>query len=112
MMKWKDIHFGIEALRFLLVLGIGLVLFLFFTLILDVIGWVAYGGWNPLLGSWPIFASTVSITFYGGKAAVAILIISYGILCRMVAGPVNFGVLHVLGKGRGNGEQLEEGPEK
>ena len=62
-------HFGLELGRYLVFTVVGVVLFLFFTLFLDVVSLVIGGGWNPLLGEWPIFSGTVSAVVYGSKPA-------------------------------------------
>lgn len=92
-------RFGLEIGRFVLFLAIGLLLFLFLTLVLDVVGYVSFGGWNPHLGSWPIFGSTISVAVFGSKIPLVVLILSYGILCRMIVGPVTPGVLRWLDRG-------------
>jgi hypothetical protein len=81
-------HLGLELGRYLVFTVVGVVLFLFFTLFLDVVSLVIGGGWNPLLGEWPIFSGTVSAVVYGSKASVVTLILSFGLICRLVAGPV------------------------
>jgi hypothetical protein len=87
---------GLEIGRFVLFLVIGLMLFLFLTLVLDVVGYVAFGGWNPHLGAWPVFGSTISVAVFGSKLPLVVLILSYGILCRMIVGPVTPGILRWL----------------
>lgn len=88
----------LELARFGICLMMGCLLLLFFTLMLDVVAWISYGGWNPLLGPWPIFAGTVSAAVYGGNGAVITLLISFGLLSRMVAGPVTPSILNFLAR--------------
>lgn len=89
-------HLGLEIGRYLVFTTVGVVLFLFFTLFLDVVGLFIGGGWNPLLGDWPIFSGTVSAMVYGSKASVITLILSFGVIARLVAGPVTPSIIAFL----------------
>lgn len=70
----------------LYVLLVSIVLFLFFGLMLDVFCFLAFGGWNPLLGSWPIFSGTVSSAFYSSGGSVISLIIGFSLMARVILG--------------------------
>lgn len=89
-------HPGLELGRYIVFTTVGVVLFLFFTLFLDVVGLLIGGGWNPLLGEWPIFSGTVSAMVYGSKASVITLILSFGLIARLVAGPVTPSIIAFL----------------
>lgn len=89
-------HLGLELGRYVVFSTVGVVLFLFFTLFLDVVGLLIGGGWNPLLGDWPIFSGTVSAMVYGSKASVITLVLSFGLIARLVAGPVTPSIIAFL----------------
>lgn len=92
----KPLNLGLEVARLVTFLVMALVFFLFFTLVLDVVGLLVYGGWNPLLGKWPIFSGTISAAIYGSRGAVIALLVSFAFMARMVAGPVTPGFLQFL----------------
>lgn len=58
--------------------------FLFFCLLLDVFGWAVAGGWNPLLGSWPIFSGTVAAVVYGSWGTVLCLGVGVALIARII----------------------------
>lgn len=89
-------HLPLEIGRFIVFSTVAVVMFLFFSLFLDVVGLVVGGGWNPLLGDWPIFSGTVSAMAYGDKLSVAALVLSLGLIARMVAGPVTPAIIAFL----------------
>lgn len=57
---------------------------LFFCLLLDLLGFVAGGGWNVLLGAWPIFSGTVAAVVYGSWGTVLCLLIGLGVIARII----------------------------
>jgi hypothetical protein len=73
-----------EAIKFLYVLLVAGMVFLFFCLLLDLFGWAVGGGWNPLLGSWPIFSGTVSAVVYGSMGTVLALLLGVGAIARII----------------------------
>jgi hypothetical protein len=75
---------ALEAIKFLYSLLVGGIVFLFFCLLLDLFGWVAGGGWNPLLGSWPIFSGTVASVVFGDFVTVSALLLSMGGIARII----------------------------
>jgi hypothetical protein len=89
-------HLPLEMGRFVVFTTVAVVMFLFFTLLLDVVGLVLGGGWNPLLGDWPIFSGTVSAVVYSSKLSVAALLVSLGLIARLVAGPETPGIIAFL----------------
>lgn len=62
----------------------GSLIFLFFCLVLDVIGFWVGSGWNPLLGRWPMFSGTVSAVAYSDGATVFVLMVAFAGICRLV----------------------------
>jgi hypothetical protein len=101
-------HAGLEVGRFVVFMVVGVVLFLFFTLLLDLVGLVVGGGWNPLLGDWPIFSGTVSAMLYSAKGSVIILLLSFGVLMRLLIGPVTPSILSFLDPNRSLLSPVEE----
>ncbi len=57
---------------------------LFFCLLLDLLGYVVGGGWNVLLGAWPIFSGTVSAVVYGSWGTVLCLLLGLGLIARII----------------------------
>lgn len=82
----KTRFYILETLKFFYGLLVGSLVFLFFCLLLDVFCYLLVGGWNAFLGDWPIFSGTVSSMLYGSWTAVAFLLLTYGIICRLVMG--------------------------
>jgi hypothetical protein len=62
----------------------GAMVFLFFCLVLDFIGYWIGGGWNPLLGQWPIFSGTLSAVFYDAFWRVLLLMLGLACMGRLV----------------------------
>lgn len=79
-------NWGLEIAKFIYCTAISALLFLFFTLVLDLIVLLVGGGWNPILGDWPIFSGTISVVYYGDKLMVTTLVICLGWMGRMVLG--------------------------
>ncbi len=74
----------LEVMKFLYVLIVGSMVFLFFCLLLDGYCWLVASGWNPLLGSWPIFSGTVASVVYGKWGTTMCLIIGMGSVARII----------------------------
>jgi hypothetical protein len=74
----------LESMKFVYGLFVGGIVFLFFCLLLDVFAWIVGGGWNPLLGSWPIFSGTVAAVVYGGWGIVLCLLMGVGTIARII----------------------------
>jgi hypothetical protein len=74
----------LEVIKFVYVLIVASMVFLFFCLLLDLFTLLVGGGWNPLLGSWPIFSGTVSAVVYGGFWTVASLVLGVGVVGRVI----------------------------
>lgn len=74
----------LETLKFLYGLAVSGVLFLFFCLLLDLFCLWVGGGWDPMLGTWPIFTGTVGIVFYGPSSSSIGLVLGLGIVARLV----------------------------
>jgi hypothetical protein len=74
----------LEGLKILYGLFVGGIVFLFFCLLLDVFALTVAGGWNPLLGSWPIFSGTVASVIYGEWGVVLCLLIGVGTIARII----------------------------
>lgn len=64
----------VEILKWLYLLLLSSVLFLFFCLILDSFCYLVGGGWQPLLGHWPIFSGSISLLYFGSFWKVAFLL--------------------------------------
>lgn len=79
-LNWQEIS------KWLYVLVISIFLFLFFCLLLDGFCFLAFGGWQPLLGKWPIFSGTVSIAFYGSPLLLAVLVFGLAGVSRLILG--------------------------
>ncbi len=62
------------------------VLFLFFCLFLDAFCWICFGGWQPLLGQWPIFSGSVSLAYFGENWKVIILGLGLAGTARIILG--------------------------
>jgi hypothetical protein len=58
--------------------------FLFFCLILDVVCYLIGGGWNPLLGQWPVFSGTLSAVVYSDWFTVVFLLLGVAVIARLV----------------------------
>ncbi|MEM7037371.1 MAG: hypothetical protein AAF570_10350 [Bacteroidota bacterium] len=86
MSEKKGIHWSLEIAKFGYVTVVSLVLFLFFCLMLDMFCWLFFGGWDPLLGKWPIFSGTMSAAFYAPFGSVLSLLIGLGIMARVMLG--------------------------
>ena len=65
---------------------IAMVLFLFFCLFLDAFCFLFLGGWQPLVGKWPIFSGSISLFFYADPWKVLILVLGMGGLARILIG--------------------------
>lgn len=74
----------LEILKFLYGLVVAGMLFLFLCLILDLYACWVGGGWNPLLGSWPIFRGTVGELLYGSWGMIICLLSGLGGIARIV----------------------------
>ena len=85
-----------ECLKALYGLVVGGMVFLFFCLMLDVFGVVVAGGWNPLLGSWPIFSGTVGALLYGSWGAVLSLVVGVGAVARIILWDRNPSVIAMM----------------
>ena len=95
-MDTKKITLELAKLAYVLVMGC--VLFLFFALLLDAFCVMAFGGWNPLLGSWPIFSGTVSAGLYSPVGSVVSLLIGLMLMARVMLGDRTPGLLLFLTK--------------
>lgn len=84
MPKLRQINWPLEIAKFLYVTVLSLVLFFFFSLLLDTFCFLAFGGWNPLLGKWPIFTGTVSAGFYSPLGSVISLLLGLGTMARVI----------------------------
>jgi hypothetical protein len=82
----KKVNWPLEIGKFSYALLMSIVLFLFFTLLLDAFCLLAFGSWNSLLGSWPIFSGTVNSAFYSPWAHVLSLVMGQGIMARIILG--------------------------
>lgn len=76
----------LEIARFIYGFVFLAVLFLFFTLLLDAFCLLAFGGWNALLGKWPIFSGTVNSALYSPPAHVISLLTGLAIMARIIQG--------------------------
>ena len=63
----------------------GMLLLLFFCLVLDVFCGLLFG-WNPLVGTWPIFSGTVSAFVYGEVWLILVLLIGIAGSTRFALG--------------------------
>lgn len=75
-----------ELVRWLYVTVVGIVLALFFTLLLDGFCFLAFNGWQPLLGPWPIFSGSVGVVYFGNGWSVLALVIGLGSVGRIMLG--------------------------
>lgn len=75
-----------EIVKWLYVTVVGVVLALFFTLLLDGFCFVAFGGWQPLLGPWPIFSGTIGVVYFGNPWLVLALVAGLGAVGRIMLG--------------------------
>lgn len=91
-------NWGLEIAKLLYVTIVGVVLFLFFSLFLDVFCFAVGGGWQPLLGKWPVFGGTVSAAFYSPPGAVISLLLGFGIMARVILGDKTPAMLDFLDK--------------
>ena len=57
---------------------------------------VAFGGWQPLLGKWPIFSGTVSLVYFGDPWKVIVLILGLAGTARIMLGKRVPGLLEAL----------------
>ncbi len=77
---------GLEIAKWLYGLVVSSVIFLFFCLFLDAFCYLIGGGWQPLLGQWPIFSGSISILYFGDPWKVIILILGISGLARIIIG--------------------------
>lgn len=61
-------------------------MFLFLCLILDSFCFMVGGGWQPLLGNWPIFSGTISLVYFGSTWKVIFLILGLVGTARIMLG--------------------------
>ena len=74
----------LEIAKWIYGLVMGSMLFLFFCLVLDAVCYWIGSGWNPLLGSWPIFAGTVGAVLYNDVATVVLLVAGLAVIGRLI----------------------------
>lgn len=74
----------VEIFKWLYGLFLGCLVFLFLCLLLDVFCYWIGGGWNPLLGEWPIFSGTLVATVYSDGFTVGCLLLGFSAICRLV----------------------------
>ena len=91
-------------------------MFLFFCLFLDLFCFLAFGGWQPLLGQWPIFSGSVSLVFFGDPWKVLLLILGLAGTARIMLGKRVPAVLEqifagIRTKSEGNQGEYPEGKE-
>lgn len=104
---------GIEIAKWGYTLIVSMVMFLFFCLFLDLFCFLAFGGWQPLLGNWPIFSGSVSLVFFGDPWKVLILIFGLAGTARIMLGSRMPGLLEMIfqsienGNSKGNVEITE-----
>lgn len=78
-------NWGLEIGKWIYVLVVSTVVFLFFCLFLDLFCLVFFG-WNPLLGAWPIFSGTISLLVYGNPVMVLVLVAALASIARIMLG--------------------------
>ena len=75
---------------------VSVIVFLFFCLFLDLFCFLAFGGWNPLLGNWPVFKGTVSILPYDDPWKVLILVLGLAGIARILIGKITPGLITMM----------------
>jgi len=76
----------LEIFKWLYLFLMSAVLFLFFCLILDSFCYLVGGGWQPLLGHWPIFSGSISLLYFGSFWKVACLLLGLVGTARIMLG--------------------------
>ncbi|MEM6269758.1 MAG: hypothetical protein AAF998_09990 [Bacteroidota bacterium] len=101
----ENIVWSLEIAKVLYALVMTVVLFLFFTLVLDAFCLLAFGNWNALLGKWPIFSGTVNSAFYSPPLPVISLLIAFTAMGRIILGGHTPYILSFLEARNGNGKE-------
>jgi hypothetical protein len=74
----------LEISKWLYGILVGGVICLFLCLLLDVFGYWVGGGWNVLLGAWPVFTSTIAAVLYGSWGTILCLLIGFAVIARII----------------------------
>ena len=86
----------LECLKWVYAMAVAAMVCLFFCLLLDVLGYVVGGGWNVLMGAWPIFSGTVAAVVYGSWGTVLCLLVGFASIARIILWDSTPSLLQVL----------------